>query len=46
MAAGAYGQRLYVIPSRGLTVVRHAPTGTADLSDVELLGRLLAGPAN
>jgi hypothetical protein len=26
--------------------VRHAPTGTADLSDVELLGRLLAGPAN
>jgi poly(3-hydroxybutyrate) depolymerase len=41
MAAGAYGQRMYVIPSRGLTVVRHAPTGTADLSDVELLGRLL-----
>jgi hypothetical protein len=41
MAAGAYGQRLYIIPSRGLTVVRHAPVGTNDLSDVELLGRLL-----
>ena len=44
MAAGAYGQRLYVIPSRGLTVVRNAPTTATDLADVELLGRLLGRP--
>lgn len=41
MAAGAYGQRLYVIPSRGLTVVRNGPPGVNDFEDVELLGRLL-----
>lgn len=44
MAAGAYGQRLYVIRSRGLVVVRNGPTGRTDFSDVEFLGRLL-GPA-
>jgi len=41
MAAGAYGQRLYVIPSRGLTVVRNGPAGTSAFDDVQLLGRLL-----
>jgi len=35
MAAGAYDQRLYVIPSRGLTVVRNGPTGTNDFDDVQ-----------
>jgi len=43
MAAGAYDQRLYVIPSRGLTVVRNGPTGTNDFDDVQFLGRLLEG---
>jgi len=41
MAAGAYGQRLYVIPSRGLTVVRHGPTGGSEFKDVPFLDRLL-----
>jgi len=41
MAAGAYGQRLYVIPSRALTVVRHGPTGSSEFKDVSFLDRLL-----
>lgn len=43
MAAGAYDQRLYVIPSRGLTVVRNGPTGTNAFEDVQFLDRLLGG---
>jgi len=43
MAAGAYDQRLYVIPSHGLTVVRNGPTGMNDFDDVQFLGRLLQG---
>ena len=43
MAAGAYDQRLYVIPSLGLTVVRHGPTGTNAFEDVPFLDRLLGG---
>lgn len=43
MAAGAYGQRLYVIPSRGLTVVRNGRTNSDTLDDVQFLGRLLCG---
>jgi len=41
MAAGAYDQRLYVIPSRGLTVVRNGPIGTSSFDDVAFLERLL-----
>jgi polyhydroxybutyrate depolymerase len=44
MAAGAYDQRLYVIPSRGLTVVRNGPTGSNAFEDVAFLGRLLGTP--
>jgi hypothetical protein len=43
MAAGAYGQRLYVIPSRGLTVVRNGPTSSDTFDDMQFLGRLLGG---
>lgn len=44
MAAGAYGQRLYVIPSLGLTVIRHAPVSQTDnYDDIEFLERLLGG---
>ena len=43
MAAGAYGQRLYVIPSLGLTVVRNGPAQRNTYADEEFLGRLLAG---
>jgi polyhydroxybutyrate depolymerase len=42
MAAGAFYQRLYVIPSRGLTVVRNGPQGVREFDDVQFLGRLLA----
>jgi len=42
MAAGAFDQRLYVIPSRGLTVVRNGPVGNDAFEDVQFLGRLLA----
>lgn len=44
MAAGAYDQRLYVIASRGLTVVRNGPTGTNAFEDAAFLGRLLGTP--
>lgn len=43
MAAGAYGQRLYVIPSLQLTVVRNSPAQRNEYSDVEFLQRLLTG---
>jgi polyhydroxybutyrate depolymerase len=42
MLAGAYGQRLYVIPSLGLTVVRNGPTNENRFQDREFLMRLLA----
>lgn len=41
MAAGAFDQRLYIIPSRGLTVVRNGPTGIDAYDDLQFLGRLL-----
>jgi len=42
MAAGAGGQRLYVIPSRGLTVVRQCPVNFNDkFDDVTFLKKLL-----
>ena len=41
MAAGAFDQRLYVIPSRGLTVVRNGPVNNDAFDDVQFLGRLL-----
>lgn len=41
MAAGAFDQRLYVIPSLGLTIVRHGPTGTNSFEDVPFLDALL-----
>ena len=41
MAAGAFDQRLYIIPSRGITVVRNGPTGTDAFDDLQFLGRLL-----
>lgn len=41
MAAGAFGQRLYVIPSRGLTVVRNSPGGNDQFTDTPFLDRLL-----
>jgi CubicO group peptidase (beta-lactamase class C family) len=41
MAAGAFDQRLYIIPSRGLTVVRNGPVNTDAFDDVQFLGRLL-----
>jgi len=41
MAAGAFDQRLYVIPSRGLTIVRNGPVGNDAFEDVQFLGRLL-----
>ncbi|MFO0205329.1 MAG: hypothetical protein ACK54L_04120, partial [Betaproteobacteria bacterium] len=41
MAAGAFGQRLYVIPSRGLTVVRNSPNGNDQFTDTPFLDRLL-----
>jgi|GEM_PF-1036451 len=44
MLAGAYGQRVYVIPSRGLTVVRNGPVNENRFDDRELLTRLLAPP--
>jgi len=44
MAAGAYGQRLSVIRSCGLVVVRNGPTSRDDFVDAEFLGRML-GPA-
>jgi CubicO group peptidase (beta-lactamase class C family) len=43
MAAGAFDQRLYVIPSRGLTVVRNGPVDNNAFEDLQFLGRLL-GP--
>ena len=44
MAAGAFDQRLYVIPSRGLTVLRNGPMGTNTFEDVAFLGHLLGTP--
>lgn len=45
MAAGAGKQRLYVVRSRGLVIVRQGPVaGGGDFDDVEFLG-LLFGPA-
>lgn len=44
MLAGAYGQRLYVIPSRGLTVIRNGPSNDNRFQDREFLVRLLARP--
>ena len=44
MLAGAYGQRVYVIPSRGLTVVRNGPANENRFDDREFLTRLLAPP--
>lgn len=41
MAACAFGQRLYVIPSRGLTVVRNSPNGNDQFTDTPFLDRLL-----
>lgn len=42
MAAGAGGQRLYVIPSRGLTVVRQCPVSFNDkFDDLTFLKKLL-----
>jgi polyhydroxybutyrate depolymerase len=47
MAAGAFDQRLYVIPSLGLTIVRHGPQGTNSFEDVPFLDALLgSAPAN
>jgi hypothetical protein len=43
MAVGAYDQRLYVIPSLGLTVVRNGPVGATAFEDVPFLDRLLGG---
>lgn len=43
MAAGAYGQRLYIIPSRGLTIVRNGPANDNRFEDEEFLARLF-GP--
>ncbi|MCZ8132210.1 MAG: serine hydrolase [Steroidobacteraceae bacterium] len=44
-AAGAFGQRLYVIPSRSLTVLRNGPANNNSFSDVEFLSRLLGSGA-
>ncbi len=44
MLAGAYGQRVYVIPSRRLTVVRNGPAFEVGFDDREFLTRLLAPP--
>ena len=41
MAAGAFDQRLYIIPSRGLTVVRNGPTNNDAFDDIQFLSRLL-----
>ena len=41
MAAGAGNQRLYIIPSKDLVVVRYAAFGKFD--DREFLGRLIFG---
>lgn len=41
MAAGAFDQRLYIIPSRGLTVVRNGPINNDAFDDIQFLGRLL-----
>ena len=41
MAAGAYDQRLYVIPSRELVVVRNGPPVDGGFEDTEFLDRLL-----
>ena len=46
MAAGAYDQRLYDIPSLGLTVVRNGPTGSNAFEDVPFLDRLLGESAS
>lgn len=48
MAAGAGKQRLYIIPSLKLVVVRQGPLQTTDAqySDVEFLSRLLRGKAD
>ena len=43
MAAGAFDQRLYIIPSLGLTVVRNGPTNTDSFDDMAFLTRLLGG---
>jgi hypothetical protein len=46
MAAGAYEQRLYVLPSLRLVVARNGPRSAAGrYEDVEFLSRLLLGPA-
>jgi hypothetical protein len=37
MAAGAGGQRLYVVPSAGLVIVRQARGGNAQWSDAQFL---------
>jgi hypothetical protein len=41
MAAGAGNQRLYIIPSKDLVVVRYGNFGSYD--DREFLGRLIFG---
>jgi hypothetical protein len=41
MAAGAFDQRLYIIPSRALTVVRNGPTNNDAFDDIQFLSRLL-----
>jgi len=41
MAAGAFDQRLYVIPSRGLTVVRNGPVNNDAFDDLQFLNKLL-----
>ena len=41
MAAGAYNQRLYVIPSLGLTIVRNSPAKQNNFDDVQFFTRLL-----
>jgi hypothetical protein len=43
MAAGAFGQRLYIVPSRGLTIIRNGPANDNRFKDEEFLGRLF-GP--
>jgi CubicO group peptidase (beta-lactamase class C family) len=44
VAGGAGGQRLYVIPSRSLTIIRQAPIRMRDdFEDAEFLKRLLLG---
>ena len=43
MAAAAFGQRLYIVTSRGLTIIRNGPANDNRFKDEEFLGRLF-GP--